>query len=308
MKKIKEIMRDVARVAASTYALAALALLPATAALAALPSGYGQSEFIQGDGLSAQIVIGDYTPQPNTDKIEAVVEWPENSIAVNVNHAVWCARGDGTQVDSWTLFAVGENFRFDYSPSGHKATLTAGFSIAEGTKYTITAANNTITYAANGTLVESNSTNAYTYTAGSPLMLFASRTYNNGTSSTPNYYGKFTLYSFKVWRSGTLIHDLVPAVRESDAKKGLYDVVANKFYVGSDSFKMGDFAFFSYDEGTALHGYQSYADWLASANVGASAESFTAESELEARYRTMGESDGIALRTDWGRPLIIIVR
>ena len=308
MNKVKKFVCDVARIAASTYALAALALLPATAALAALPSGYGQSEFIQGDGLSAQIVIGDYTPQPNTDKIEAVVEWPANTIAANVNHAVWCARGNGLQVNSWTLFAIEQNFRFDYSPNGHQATLTSDFSISTGTKYTITATNNTITYVVNGTQVGSDSTQAYTYTAGSPLMLFASRTYNNGTSSTPTNYGKFTLYSFKVWRSGTLIHDLVPAVRESDAKKGLYDVVANKFYVGSDSFKMGDFAFFSYDEGTALHGYQSYADWLASANVGASAESFTAESELEARYRTMGESDGIALRTDWGRPLIIIVR
>ena len=278
------------------------------AALAALPSGYGQSEFIQGDGLSAQIVIGDYTPQPNTDKIEAVVEWPANTIAANVNHAVWCARGNGLQVNSWTLFAIEQNFRFDYSPNGHQATLTSDFSISTGTKYTITAEDNTVTYSANGAVLQTQDTPAYSYTAGSPLMLFASRTYNNGTSGTPTNYGKHKLYSFKVWRSGTLIHNLVPAVRESDAKKGLYDVVANKFYVGSDSFKMGDFAFFSYDEGTALHGYQSYADWLASANVGASAESFTAESELEARYRTMGESDGIALRTDWGRPLIIIVR
>lgn len=66
--------------------------------------------------------------------------------------------------------------------------------------------------------------------------------------------------------------------------------------------------FFRYGEGTALHGYQSYAEWLASANVGSSDASFTAEAELEARYRTMGESDGIALRTDRGRPLLIIVR
>ena len=133
MNKIKNNMRDVARSAASTYAFVALAIMSATTAVASLPSGYMECEYIQGDGSSGHIVIDDYTPTPNNDKIEAVVEWPANTIAANVNHTVWCARGNGLQVNSWTLFAIEQNFRFDYSPNGHQATLTSDFSISTGT-------------------------------------------------------------------------------------------------------------------------------------------------------------------------------
>ena len=126
MNKVKKFVCDVARIAASTYALAALALLPATAALAALPSGYGQSEFIQGDGLSAQIVIGDYTPQPNTDKIEAVVSFP----SLDKDMAIWCARGANLQVKTWTLFVLKDSsdnkykWRFDYGTDDAGNNLT----------------------------------------------------------------------------------------------------------------------------------------------------------------------------------------
>ena len=63
-----------------------------------LPAGYTEIEYIQGNGLNTRIVT-DYTPQPNTDKIEAVVEWPTDTL--NANQAVWCSRGDDTQVNSW---------------------------------------------------------------------------------------------------------------------------------------------------------------------------------------------------------------
>ncbi len=102
-------------------------------------------------------------------------------------------------------------------------------------KYTVTADGNVFTWSGgNGQTY----TRIADFTAGGPLMLFAS--YYNGTGNNLGNYGKHKLYSFKVWRSGTLIHNLVPAVRESDSAKGLYDIKADKFYPGTDSFTMGD--------------------------------------------------------------------
>jgi len=97
---------------------AAMSVSCAFAAGGDWPEGYTEVEYIQGNGNGARIVT-DYTPQPETDKIEAVVEWPSGTIAANVNQAVWCARGSGMAVDSWTLFVLGTKFRFDYMPEGH---------------------------------------------------------------------------------------------------------------------------------------------------------------------------------------------
>jgi hypothetical protein len=152
------------------------ALMTAGTAFAAdgrIPAGYTEIEYIQGNGSNTRIVT-DYTPQPNTDKIEAVVEWPVNTL--NANQAVWCSRGNDTQVNSWTLFYINDNkkFRYDYMPNGHAVSLTPEFTTSTGTKYTITAEDNTVTYSANGSVLETQSTPEYSYTAGSVLALFAS--------------------------------------------------------------------------------------------------------------------------------------
>ena len=198
--------------------------LSAVAAQAAgtLPDGYTEIEYIQGPG-NARIVT-DYTPQPNTDKVEAVVEWPANTLAANVNQAIWCARGNGLSVDSWTLFILGTQFRFDYMPSGNAVSLTPDFTISTGTKYTITAEDNTVTYSANGAVLQTQSTPAYSFTAGSVLALFAS--HHSGINANLGNYGKHKLYSFKVWRSGELIHYFVPCKDPSNAAT-LVDICDN---------------------------------------------------------------------------------
>ena len=88
--------------------ISATVALGAASAWAAvtLPAGYTEVEYIQGNGTDARIVT-DYTPAPNTDKMEAVVEWPSG--LQNANHAIWCARGSDSQVNSWTLFATKDN-------------------------------------------------------------------------------------------------------------------------------------------------------------------------------------------------------
>ncbi|MBO4708943.1 MAG: hypothetical protein J5727_04105, partial [Kiritimatiellae bacterium] len=206
------------------FGLVCFAAMAASTAFAAgeLPSGYTEIEYIQGSG-SARIVT-DYTPQPNIDKIEAVVEWPANTLAANVNHTIWCARGNGTQVDSWTLFCLGSQFRFDYMPNGHAVSLTPNFTTSTLTKYTITAEDNTVTYVTNGVALQSQDATAYSFTAGSVLALFAS--HHTGINANVSNYGKHKLYSFKVWRSGELIHYFVPC-KDSGGAATLVDICDN---------------------------------------------------------------------------------
>ncbi|MCR5839380.1 MAG: right-handed parallel beta-helix repeat-containing protein [Kiritimatiellae bacterium] len=194
------------------FVFAAFAAANAFAA-GTLPSGYTEIEYIQGNGNGR--IVTDYTPQPNTDKIEAVVEWPTGTF--NANQAVWCSRGNGTQVDSWTLFYINDNkkFRYDYMPTGHPVSLVpTDFTVSTATKYTITAEDNTVTYSANGSVLQTQSTPAYSYTAGSVLALFTS--HNSGINANVGNYGKHKLYSFKVWRSGELIHYFVPCKDAND--------------------------------------------------------------------------------------------
>ena len=188
---------------------------------ARIPEGYTEIEYIQGNGSNARIVTN-YTPKPNIDKIEAVVEWPADML--NASQAVWCSRGNGTQVDSWTLFYINDNkkFRYDYMPTGHAVSLVpTDFTVSTATKYTITAEDNTVTYSANGSVLQTQSTPAYSYTAGSVLALFTS--HNNGINANVANYGKHRLYSFKVWRSGDLIHYFVPC-KDANGAATLVDI------------------------------------------------------------------------------------
>lgn len=216
-----------------TLSAGLIAACAAFSATAALPSGYTQYTYIKGDGSTAKLVT-DYTPTPNSDKIEAEISFPSGTL--DQSQCIWCARGTSTSTATWTLFVAnssGYKFRFDYGNSGGN-WLTPALS-ATDVKYTVTADGPAFTWSGgNG----QTHTQIADYTAGGPLMLFAS--YYNGTGSNLANYGKHKLYSFKVWRSGTLIHDLVPAVCDSDSKKGLYDITADKFYAGTGTFTMGE--------------------------------------------------------------------
>lgn len=55
-----------------------------------------------------------------------------------------------------------------------------------------------------------------------------------GTSSGEYMTGKF--YSFKIYDNGTLVRDLVPCVRDSDNKVGMYDIVGDSFYSSPNNY------------------------------------------------------------------------
>lgn len=218
----------------SSLLAAALVMAAPYYAVAALPSGYLELEYIKGNGSDARIAIDDYTPTPNDDKIEAVVSFPAGTL--NAGQCVWCARGN-YQERTWSLFmdnSGGYKFRFDYGNNDAGTYLTPALST--DVKYTVTADGPAFTWSGGNGQTHTRITD---YTAGGYLMLFAS--YVNGGYDSPGSHGKFKLYSCKVWRSGTLIHDLVPAERESDSNKGFYDMAVGKFYQGTGTFS-GEYA------------------------------------------------------------------
>ncbi len=103
-------------------------------------------------------------------------------------------------------------------------TYTAGDTIS------VTAANNVCTVTRNNgtprTLQYAAQSN-FTATGG-PLMFFSLGTWDgNSYNPSVNHCSDAKLYSFTITRGGNVIHDFVPAVRDSDGKCGLYDTVGD---------------------------------------------------------------------------------
>ena len=64
----------------------------------------------------------------------------------------------------------------------------------------------------------------------SPVNLYISALNDNWTAKE---FWWFKLYSCKIWNSWTLVRDFVPAIRKSDKKPWLYDLVNNSFYTNA---------------------------------------------------------------------------
>ena len=211
---------------------AAVALCAASAwAAGTLPAGYTEVRYIQGDG--SKYIKTNYTPNPTTDQVEAVVEWPD-STSLSGNQAIWCARNNGN-VKTWTHLLISGKIRLDYNTTtGTQLTP----DVVAGTIYTNTVDRNVITWSG------SNDSQAHTadpnFTeAGGPVQLFAS--YTGSIGSNLGNYGKHRLYSLKVWRSDTLIHYFVPC-KDANGVATLADICDNPATLelaGSGSFTAG---------------------------------------------------------------------
>lgn len=235
----------------NTLSFAALCGAFAMSAQAAgtLPDGYTEVQYIQGDGKSR--IKTDYTPNPTTDKAEAVVEWPDSTSLVN-NQAVWCAR-TGSNTKTWTLFKIDNCIRLDYNTTTGTKFTTA---VSAGTIYTNTVDRNVVTW--------SGSNDSQTHTAdpdftesGTALQLFASHA--NTLDAGLGNWGKHRLYSFKVWQSGELIHYFVPC-KDANGVATMVDICDNPatltlaYYNNTGAFTAGpeghyyDDSYFSFDD------------------------------------------------------------
>ena len=63
--------------------------------------------------------------------------------------------------------------------------------------------------------------------------------YNATTTDSRRFKGR--IYYFKIWNENILVRDFIPAIRNTDQKPGMYDVVNNIFYInmGTNEFISG---------------------------------------------------------------------
>ena len=144
---------------------------------------------IGGDGTA--YFETDFIPNPQTDKIVVDLLLPEIQSSV----FAFCARTDDEK-QSWSLNLRSDGYRFDYVEKG-----TPTGTLETDVRYTFTVENNVLTWSGgDGTVAVKDETFVQ---AGGPLCLFHPI---NGTLQS----SRMRLYSFRIYRSGQLIHDLQP--------------------------------------------------------------------------------------------------
>ena len=232
----------------STIIAATLAVAAGSAASATpLPAGYTQHTYIKGNATvsgssttsaNAGYVITDIVPDPAQDTIDAVFKIGDGLSSKEL----WCARTSADVGTLSLLYGSGgqKKIRFDYYNSYAKTsskTYEPGESVAihvAGGECRLTKVDGT-----SETLSYGNQSSFHA--TGGPLMFLALGNYSGSSyAMIENNYNNGRLYSFTITRNGAVIHDLVPAVRNSDGQPGLYDnVPGGKFYPGTGSFTMG---------------------------------------------------------------------
>lgn len=87
--------------------------------------------------------------------------------------------------------------------------------------------------------------NAYTITKNGTHSLLLLACYNDSTAQSIMEHASAKLYSCKIWDNWTLYRDMVPVIRNSDNKPGMYDIVTDTFYTNAGT---GEFNYKKYPE------------------------------------------------------------
>lgn len=179
-----------------------------------LPSQYTEVEYIHNNTRGASINTGVYLYDAtgNTFSVEGKVDityesgWGDFQTFIN-------AESVSSPYPGFVYrFAQSTTPKLDTSPNGNP-TLTEVIN-ADGTR---------------NIKIETTGT---TVTHSTPLGLFSSF---QGTSFTPYRWSNSKIYNLSVTKNGELVRDFVPAVRKSDEKAGLYDMITRVFYPSANS-------------------------------------------------------------------------
>lgn len=188
-----------------------------------LPSGYKRLEYIKSTGK--QYIDTGFKPTLNT-KVEFKIS--SSSAQPNTYPQLF---GSQQLSNGTNRFGITSDWTAKTGSTGMAASTVVRDIPREGSleynKYVLDG----VTYTATGSWTPANAS----------LYLFS----NNSADGV--YDGKVTLrsaakfYYFKMYDSGTLVRDFVPAKRNSDSVVGLYDLVSNTFYgnTGTGTFTAG---------------------------------------------------------------------
>ena len=148
--------------------------------------------------------------------------------AVSTTYGLFCSRKARTEEMFAALFTT-DGIRFDFN-NGKGGQKNSKFIPEENEVFTVALDGNEKACYTNGALAATFTSNDFTPTA--TVYLFALHE-NNGNSSSR---APGSIYWFKVrGADGKLKVDMVPVVRDSDNKSGLYDRVRRKFYPSSQA-------------------------------------------------------------------------
>ncbi|MBQ6137738.1 MAG: hypothetical protein IJI73_10265, partial [Kiritimatiellae bacterium] len=197
-------------------------------------------EYIASSGNSAstgQHVLTSFIPNGNS-AVEVTLAFngaDSSGKPSGGNHGIFCARGESTWQNTFTLFWLKTNWRWDYNAQA----LPSSSCNSPGTAvHTIRADKDGLFV--DGTFATGTNPGDSTFTAAGRMSIFATHT-NEGNWGNS---GSWKLYSFKAWSDGadpsTLALDLVPC-KKNDGTVCLYDKKNGEFLLntGSGSFTAG---------------------------------------------------------------------
>lgn len=194
--------------------------------MATLPSGYTQTEYLEGYG-GEWINLG-YKHKTNTTRY---VWTMKVSSLPQTYAAVFGARTEHNSTDAFYVGIHKDGHTYGCIGGNKKDPL--GATITMGTKYDCEL-NATKGFILNGTTYSMPYTTATT--SSYDAYLFAGNWQN---SAAEFFYG--CIYTFKIYEGNTLVRDYVPCYRNSDNKLGMYETVQGKFYTeasGSPAFAL----------------------------------------------------------------------
>lgn len=185
-----------------------------------LPSGYQRLKWIQPQHLANQYIATSITPTSNYS-----IEFQFSDMASDYNQCFWCARAN-TNVSTYTMFCLPAiyNGRYLRSDNNSGQVQVSGIELDEGL-YTITRRKNKV-YVNNTLYIVHDSGS---FTAGGKLVFFSSY-----IDSAFDNVAHYKCYGIKVWDgSDVLILHLLPCLRNSDGRPGLYDIINQTFYTNT---------------------------------------------------------------------------
>ena len=178
----------------------------------ALTNGYERLEYVEGDFATA-LKTG-YVPKPSTDTL--TIDFKMRDVQGSLG--VLCARAGGYNA-AWSLcWEGGNHLRFDCDNC--QSNWTFGTVYNGDSRHKIKMANKTATADCASSMTAASAP----ATAGGAMMMMAY--YSNPNNQAPASCAAMRIYSCRVVRSGTLIHDWVP-VRTPEGVVTLYDRVTD---------------------------------------------------------------------------------
>ena len=187
-----------------------------------LPSGYSELDYIQTDGIS--VINTNVRP---SNKIDMEVDMSDISTTEQFGAPFGWRNGNTNQF--WNYIQPGDGRCISrYGTTGYNST----YFYTNGER--IKVRQNSTGYYVNGQLL--NEYSSATIEGNNNIYIFA--TNNNGTTQ---WRITAKLYSAKIYDDNVLIRDFIPALRTSDNKVGLYDIVNDVFYLnqGASAFTYG---------------------------------------------------------------------